>query len=62
MRYFYPLFRIPSKDIAINFAFELQPELCYDLAGKNLPFGCHAWEKNNLDFWRPFFAEQGFKI
>lgn len=62
LKYFYPLFKIPSKEIAASFAFEEEPEQWYKINGNKLPFGCHGWEKFDIDFWRPFFADQGFII
>jgi hypothetical protein len=49
-----PLFRIPGARTAARFAFELEPRLCYEMTGHTLPFGCHAWEKYDPEFWRPF--------
>lgn len=57
-----PFFKIPDVDRALQFSFELNPRDCY-LENKNmLPFGCHAWEKYDIDFWRPFFHDVGYTI
>ena len=32
--------------------FELEPRYLYNLNQKKLPFGCHAWEKHEPDFWK----------
>jgi len=45
-------FSVPTPEEAIPFAFEVAPEYLFKLNGGRLPFGCHAWEKNNLLFWR----------
>lgn len=44
-------FKKPSVLKALSFAFELEPEKAYSLNGEKLPFGCHAWEKYNPEFW-----------
>jgi hypothetical protein len=43
---------IPKYKTALKFAFETLPERAYNLNHHELPFGCHAWEKE-LDFWKP---------
>ena len=46
-------FNIPDTKIAMNFAFEETPSNLYRLIGNQLPFGCHAWEKNEYEsFWK----------
>lgn len=54
--------KLPSWQAALPFAFEQQPVLCYTLNDGRLPLGCHAWERYDPDFWRPFFAERGYQI
>ncbi len=39
---------------AIKFSFEVNPRLLYDLNNKMLPFGCHAWERYDVEFWKEF--------
>ncbi len=53
---------LPTWDAALPFAFEQHPALCYDLNQRQLPMGCHAWERYDLAFWRPFFRENGFEV
>jgi hypothetical protein len=48
-----PTFRIPDPETALQFAFEREPEMCYRLNNYQLPFGVHAWEKHNKEFWLP---------
>jgi len=57
-----PFFKIPEDDLAIKFSFELNPRECFQRTNEKLPFGCHAWEKYDIDFWRPFFACYGYNI
>lgn len=47
-------FRAATSQEAIPFAFECQPEKLYIMNGKNLPFGCHAWQKYSPKFWQKF--------
>jgi hypothetical protein len=55
-------FRIPGYKEASDFAIEMQPKRVYDLNNRQLPFGCHAWWKYDLDFWQPFIAKFGYKL
>jgi hypothetical protein len=45
--------RIASFEEALQFAFELEPRKCYELNHRRLPFGCHAFERYDFEFWRP---------
>jgi len=53
---------LPTWDQALPFAFEQRPAECYALNHHRLPLGCHAWERYDLEFWRPFFRENGYEI
>ena len=55
-------FTVPEPQEALRFSFEVQPQYLYELNNQKLPFGCHAWWKNNLEFWRPFIREFGYEI
>lgn len=57
-----PGFKIPDINTALKFAFEEYPEKCYELNGMNLPFGCHAWEKYNIQFWVKHFKKYGYDL
>jgi len=57
-----PGFRIPDVHTALKFAFEEHPERAYELNGKKLPFGCHAWEKFNTQFWAAHLKDYGYDI
>jgi hypothetical protein len=57
--YFYankysPDFTIAPVEIALRFAFEANPRICYELNNREIPFGCHAWEKYDREFWKPY--------
>lgn len=45
--------KIPTYKIASAFSLELNPEIGIVMNHNQLPFGCHAWQKN-LNFWREF--------
>jgi hypothetical protein len=53
-------YRAPSVDEALRFSFDVNPSLCYQQTREKLPFGCHAWEKNEPEFWLPHFAAAGY--
>jgi hypothetical protein len=53
-RLFDPSFRIAPVETALEFAFECFPRHCYELNGRRLPFGCHAWAKHDREFWEQF--------
>ena len=55
-------FKIPGYEEAMNFAIEMQPRRVFDINNNRLPFGCHAWWKYDLDFWRPYIADYGYKL
>ena len=44
-------FRVPEPREALEFAFEAAPRSCYEMNGRRLPFGCHAWAKYDREFW-----------
>lgn len=55
---FFPDFRIPSVEKALEFGFEANPRLCLERNGGKLPFGCHAWERYDRDFWKPYLMDR----
>jgi hypothetical protein len=48
-----PTFRIPPPEIAVSFAFEMQPRFCFEFNKRVLPFGCHQWQAYDPAFWEP---------
>lgn len=56
------MFKVAPIEIALRFSFETQVRKCFDLNEKNLPFGCHAWERYDIDFWRPIIEQDGYLI
>lgn len=55
-------FRVASVKEALKFSFELKNKRCFLLNKKKLPFGCHAWERYNIQFWKPYIENYGYKI
>jgi len=53
--------KIPNYKKAAYFALENNCEFGLKLTKGQLPFGCHAWDKN-LDFWLPFLQEFGYEL
>ena len=47
-------FKLAPSDVAIKFSFELQPEVLFKMNNSELPFGCHAFQKYNWDFWKNY--------
>lgn len=55
-------FKVAPLDVALKFAFEREVERCFELNNEKLPFGCHAWERYNLKFWKPFIEAFGYRV
>lgn len=55
-------FRIAPKEVALQFSFERQVQKCFQLNHNQLPFGCHAWERYDLEFWKPYIEQSGYKV
>ena len=47
-------FRVASFNESLGFSFEMAPRILFKLNNYNLPFGCHAFEKHDFDFWKEF--------
>lgn len=55
-------FTIAPIEVALQFSFERQVEKCFELNHHNLPFGCHAWEKYDFKFWKPYIEQGGYTL
>jgi Protein of unknown function (DUF5672) len=55
-------FKVPDYKMAAAFAFEMQPHRLFALNSNHLPFGCHAWWKYDLPFWKPFIEGFGYNL
>ncbi|MDO3643051.1 DUF5672 family protein [Mucilaginibacter sp. L3T2-6] len=49
----YRWFKAPDTLTAARFSTEINSEMIYNI-NKQLPFGCHAWEKYEPEFWSSF--------
>ena len=45
-------YKIAPLNDSLGFSFERFPDLCYEANNFELPFGCHAWPKYGIEFWR----------
>ena len=55
--HYYPDFKIPSVEEALEFAFEASPRKCYEMNNNRMPFGCHAFERYDFEFWEPYLIK-----
>ncbi len=55
-------FTVASASEAVAFSFEVEPEYLFKLNLNKLPFGCHAWEKYNPNFWKKVLSAHDIKI
>ncbi|HUN56435.1 MAG TPA: DUF5672 family protein [Smithella sp.] len=49
-------FKVAPDEIAIKFSFDKHPDFLYKMNNYKLPFGCHAWNKWNPDFWNKYIS------
>jgi hypothetical protein len=48
-------FNTPIPEVALKFSFEMNPSFLFEKNGRKLPFGCHAWFKNEFNsFYKPY--------
>jgi hypothetical protein len=45
-------FKIAPINDAIKFSFETNPKQLFDINNQELPFGCHAWLRYEIEFWK----------
>jgi len=58
----YPKFRVAPIEKAYSFAFDAEPQYLFKLNHNKLPFGCHAWERYDRDFWVEKLKSLGCEI
>ena len=58
----FPDFKVPSPQEAIKFSFEVNPGMLLAWNNNELPFGCHAWWKYDLMFWKTYINNFGYNI
>lgn len=49
-------FQIAPVSEALKFSFEVNPRFLYEINNYQLPFGCHAWEKHDKEFWKNYIG------
>ena len=54
----FPWMRIASMAEAATFSVETNPCQTFAAYGISRPFGCHAWEKHDRDFWLATFPDE----
>lgn len=54
----FPWFKLPAMQEAAAFAIETNPRLTRDFYAISCPFGCHAWEKFDRDFWLETYPDE----
>lgn len=50
-------FKTAPVEKAVQFSFDRYPDVLYKMNHYKLPFGCHAWEKRNPEFWKEHISE-----
>lgn len=55
-------FKIPLLQEALSFSIENDPAVGFELLTTELPFGCHAWYKNDEKIWQMIFKNAGIDI
>jgi hypothetical protein len=55
-RYYYPDFKVAPLEEGLRFSFEVSPKKCFELNGRSIPFGCHAWTRYDRDFWEKYLV------
>lgn len=58
----FPQFKVAPIEKAIQFAFDAEPRYLFELNHNKLPFGCHAWERYDREFWKEKFSSLGIDI
>lgn len=55
-------FKVPDIDVAITFAMEEQIKRSIKMNHDDLPFGCHAWHKFDLEVLKPYLIKYNIPI
>lgn len=55
-------FRVPGQEEALGFAVQDNVAHIYQRFDTVRPFGCHAWDKFDFDFWRPIIERYGYDL
>lgn len=55
-------FRVAPREVALTFSFEREVRRCFEENHRKLPFGCHAFERYDLEFWKRYIEEYGYDL
>lgn len=61
-KFFTREFQLPSAEESLKFSFEVNPSLSFTYNKNILPFGAHAWNRYDLDFWLNHIPELNEKL
>lgn len=50
-KFFIKEFKLSSIEDSLKFSFEVNPSFCFEQNKNELPFGTHAWERYDIEFW-----------
>lgn len=54
--------KTPDFEGGLGFSYERSPQYLFEKNNNILPFGCHAWWKYDLEFWKPYITKFGYEI
>jgi len=49
--------KIPTTQEAVWFAFDAEPDKCFEITNGKFPFGCHGWNAEYKDYWEEIIYE-----
>ncbi|MCI9396480.1 MAG: hypothetical protein HFI55_06150 [Lachnospiraceae bacterium] len=55
-------FAVAPLETALAFSFEREVRTCFAANHKQLPFGCHAWERYDFQFWKSYMEDFGYEL
>jgi hypothetical protein len=55
-------YRIAPPEEAMKFSFEVNAAYLFKKNNNKLPFGCHAWQKYESEFWKAFIPTSDQKV
>lgn len=50
-------YKVAPANEAIKFSFEANPQLLFEMNNRQLPFGCHAWQRYDPAFWEKYIPK-----
>lgn len=55
-------FHVAPQEIALRFSIEEKVRIMMKESSGRIPFGCHAWERYDFRFWKPYIEEFGYSF